>query len=77
MTSLLLFAIGVLFTKKMCVLLITRLLRGVGRLACKLIDHTIWVAVGIQTDRPKSVLNPCVIAFGGFLCCQFLNFLFV
>ena len=45
----------------MCVLLITRLLRGVGRLARKPVNHTSWVAVVTPTDRPKSVRNCCLI----------------
>ena len=40
----------------MCVLLITRLLRGVGRWARKSVNHTSWVA-----GRPKSVRNRCLI----------------
>ena len=39
----------------MCVLLITQLLRGVGRWARKPVNHTSWVAVVTPTDRPKSV----------------------
>ena len=45
----------------MYVLLITRLLRLVGRLARKPVNHTSWVAVVTPTDRPKSVRNRCVI----------------
>ena len=45
----------------MCVLLITRLLRGVGRWARKPVNHTSWVAVVTPTDRPKSVRNRCLI----------------
>ena len=45
----------------MCVLLITRLLRGVGRWACKPVNHTSWVAVVTPTDRPKSARNRCLI----------------
>ena len=45
----------------MYVLLITRLLRLVGRWARKPVNHTSWVAVVTQTDRPKSVRNRCVI----------------
>ena len=45
----------------MCVLLITRLLRLVGRF-----NHTSRVAVVTQTDLPKSVRNRCVVeVFGG------------
>ena len=40
----------------MCVLLITWLLRLVGRF-----NHTSWVAVVTLTDRPKSVRNRCII----------------
>ena len=39
----------------MYVLLITRLLREVGRWARKPVNHTSWVAVVTPTDRPKSV----------------------
>ena len=53
----------------MCVLLITRLLRGVGRRARKLVNHTSWVAVVTPTDRPKSVRNCCLIKlFCGVVC---------
>ena len=45
----------------MCVLLITRLLRGVGRWVRKPANHTSWVAVVTPTDRPKSVRNCCLI----------------
>ena len=45
----------------MCVLLITRLLRGVGRWARKPVNHTSWVAVVTPTDHPKSVRNCCLI----------------
>ena len=45
----------------MYVLFITRLLRGVGRLARKPVNHTSWVAVVTPTDRPKSVFNRCLI----------------
>ena len=45
----------------MRVLLITRLLRRVGRWARKSISHTSLVAVVTPTDRPKSVCNRCVI----------------
>ena len=51
----------------MCVLLITRLLRLVGRLSArKPVNHTSWVTAVTPTDRPKSVRNSCVIiVFGG------------
>ena len=53
----------------MCVLLITRLLRGVGRWSRKPVDHTSWVAVVTPTDRPKSVRNCCLIElFCGVVC---------
>ena len=53
----------------MCVLLITRLLRGVGRWARKPVNHTSWVAVVTPTDRPKSVRNCCLIElFCGVVC---------
>ena len=45
----------------MCVLLITRLLCGVGMWARKPVNHTSWVDVVTPTDRPKSVRNRCVI----------------
>ena len=45
----------------MCVLLITRLLWGVDRWARIPVNHTSWVAVVTQTDRPKSVRNFCLI----------------
>ena len=45
----------------MYVLLITRLLRLVGRWARKPVNHTSWVAVVTPTDRPKSVRNRYVI----------------
>ena len=53
----------------MCVLLITRLLRGVGRWARKPVNHTSWVAIVTPTDRPKSVRNCCLIElFCGVVC---------
>ena len=53
----------------MCVLLITRLLRGVGRWARKPVNHTSSVAVVTPTDRPKSVRNCCLIElFCGVVC---------
>ena len=53
----------------MCVLLITRLLRGVGRWARKPVNHTSWVAVVTPADRPKSVRNCCLIElFCGVVC---------
>ena len=56
----------------MCVLLITRLLRGVGRWARKPVNHTCWVAVVTPTDRPKSVRNRCLIELFLWrcLCCH-------
>ena len=46
----------------MCVLLITRLLRGLGRCGpVNQVNHTSWVAVVTPTDRPKSVCNCCLI----------------
>ena len=45
----------------MCVLLITQLVRGLGRWARKLVNHTSWVAVVSPTDRPMSVCNRCLI----------------
>ena len=48
------------------VLLITRLLRLMGRWARKPVNYTSWVAVVTPTDRPKSVRNRYVIElFGG------------
>ena len=60
----------------MCVLLITRLLRLVGRLGSrKPVNHTSWVAIATPADRPKSVRNRCVIeVFGGVLCVVTLLF---
>ena len=59
----------------MCVLLITRLLRGVGRWARKPVNHTSWVAVVTPTDRPKSVRNRCLIElFCGVVCVVALPF---
>ena len=59
----------------MCVLLIKRLLRLVGRLARKPVNHTGWVAVVPPTDRPKSVRNRCVIElFCGVVCIVTLPF---
>ena len=53
----------------MCVLLITRLLRGMGRWARKPVNHTSWVTVVTPTDRPKSVHNCCLIElFCGIVC---------
>ena len=53
----------------MCVLLITRLLRGVGRWVRNPVNHTSWVAVVTPTDRPKSVRNCCLIElFCGVVC---------
>ena len=53
----------------MCVLLITRLLRLVGRWARKPVNHTSWVALVTPTDRPKSVRNRCLIElFCGVVC---------
>ena len=45
----------------MYVLLISWLLRGVGRWTSKPVNHTSWVAVVTPTDRPKSVSNRCLI----------------
>ena len=53
----------------MYVLLITRLLRGVGKWARKPVNHTSLVAVVTPTDRPKSVRNRCLIElFYGVVC---------
>ena len=51
----------------MCVLLITRLLRLVGRLGSRKppVKHASWVAIVTQTDRPKSVRNRFVIEVVG------------
>ena len=41
----------------------------VGRWARKPVNHTSWVAVVTQTDRPKSVRNSCLIElFCGVVC---------
>ena len=47
----------------MDVLLIARLLRGVGRWARIWVNLTSCVGVVTQTDRPKSVRNRCIIEF--------------
>ena len=61
----------------MYVLLITRLLRLVGRWARKPVNHTSWVAVVTPTDRPKSVRNRCVIElFCGVVYVVTLPFLY-
>ena len=53
----------------MCVLLVARLLRGVGGWAREPVDHTSWVAVVAPADRPKSVRNCCLIElFCGAVC---------
>ena len=60
----------------MCVLLIKRLLRLVGRWARKPVNHTSWVAIVTLTDRPKSVRNRCLIElFCGVVCVVTLPFL--
>ena len=59
----------------MCVILIKRLLRLVGRWARKPVNHTSWVAVVTPTDRPKSVRNRCLIElFCGVVCVVTLPF---
>ena len=59
----------------MCVLLIKRLLRLVGRWARKPVNHTSWVAVVTPTDRPKSVRNRCLIElFCDVVCVATLPF---
>ena len=59
----------------MYVLLITRLLRLVGRWARKPVNHTSWVAVVTPTDRPKSVRNRCLVElFCGVVCVVTLHF---
>ena len=63
--------LGGIFTNiYMCVLLITRLLRGVGRVGpVNQVNHTSWVAIVTPTDRPKLVRNRCVIRlFCGAVC---------
>ena len=58
----------------MYVLLITRLLRGVGRWARKPVNHTSWVALVTPTDRPKSVRNCCLIElYCGVVCVATLS----
>ena len=43
----------------------------------KPVNHTSWVAVVTQTDRPKSVCNRCVIElFCGVVCVVTLPVLF-
>ena len=59
----------------MCVLLITRLLRGVGRWTRKPVNHTSWVAIATPIDRLKSVRNRCLINFFcGVVCVVALPF---
>ena len=59
----------------LCVLLIKRLLRLVGRWARKPVNHTSWVAFVTPTDRPKSVRNRCLIElFCGVVCVVTLPF---
>ena len=59
----------------MCVILIKRLLRLVGRWAREPVNHTSWVAVVTPTDRPKSVRNRCLIElFCGVVCVVTLPF---
>ena len=42
---------------------------GVGRLACKPVNHTSWVAVVTPTDRAQSVGYRCIIElFCGVVC---------
>ena len=61
---------------KMCVLLITQLLRLVGKLdPVNRFHHTSKVAIVIPTDRPTSVRNRCVIeVLVMFLCCHVVFF---
>ena len=67
---------GGLFTNfQMCVILITRLLQGVGRWARKPVKHTSWVAVVTPTNHPKSVCNRCLIELlCGVVCVVTLPF---
>ena len=59
----------------MCVLLITRLLQGVGRWSRKPVNHTSLVAVVTPTDLPKSVRNCGLIElFCGVVCVSTLPF---
>ena len=59
----------------MCVLLITWLLLGVGKLAIKPVNSTSCVAVVTLTAHPKSILNRFVIErFGGVFCAFTLPF---
>ena len=64
----------------MCVFLITRLLRLIGRLSARVnrFNHINRVAVVTPTGRPKSVRNRCVIEvfFLVFLCCHFAFWIF-
>ena len=64
----------------MRVLLITRLLRLVGRLSArKRFNHKSKVTAVTPTGRPKSVGSRCVInVFGGvFLCCHVASGIFL
>ena len=58
------------------VLLITRLLRGSGKVGpVNQVNHTSWVAIVTKTDRPKSVRNRSVIElFCGVVCVVILPF---
>ena len=69
----------IIFKKFKCVLLITRLLRLVGRLGSgKPVKHTSWVAIVTPNDRYKSVRNRCVIqVLVKFLCCHVAFFIFL
>ena len=60
----------------MCVLLITRLLRLVGRLGTRkpVFNHTSWMTVVTPTARPKSVRNRCVIEVFGGVCVMSIGF---
>ena len=72
---------GLLTNFQMCVLLITRLLRGVGRLGtCNPVNHIGLVTVVTPSDRHESVRNRSVIKLFGdvfVLSCCHLTFLLV
>ena len=59
----------IIYTAKFSQLLITRLLRGVGRWARKHVNHTSLMTAVTPTDSPKSVRNRCLIElFCGVVC---------
>ena len=73
-------SMGGLFTNsKMFVLLITGLLRLVGRLTARnRINHTSGVTGVTLTDRPKPVCNRClIVVLVAFLCCHVAFWIFL